>query len=213
MTPQRLALTTADGLSLRAEVALPDEGVAILAGAVLTHPHPLHGGNMFATVTDALFRALPPAGIAVARFNFRGVDGSDGRHDQGVGEQLDIAAAIDELAGRLPADAPLFTASWSFGADVSLAVEHDRLAGWFCVAPPLRILDPLDMGARLDPRPKRLVIPEHDQFNAPERASEITTEWTATELTVIDQADHFVAGKLGWVCDQAIAFAASLQRG
>ncbi len=213
MTPQRLAIETSDGLSLRAEIAMPtapDQTATPRAGAVLCHPHPLHGGNMFASVTDALFRALPEAGIAAARFNFRGVDGSDGRHDNGITEQLDVSAVIDELASRLPDNAPIFTASWSFGADVSMAVANPRLAGWSCVAPPMRIIDPYDMAARTDERPTHLLIPEHDQFNPPASARDVVADWVNTDLVVIDQTDHFIAGKIAWVCEQTIAFADTL---
>ncbi len=208
---QRLALTTTDGLSLRAEMALPQGGAeAATAAAVLCHPHPLHGGNMFAPVPDGLFRALPAAGLAALRFNFRGVDGSDGSHDYGQGERLDVDAAIARLSDEVGVEIPLITASWSFGADVSLATGPDRLGGWLCVAPPLRIIDPSEMVAAADERPCRLLVPEHDQFMAPDAATQTTAEWTNTELAVIEQADHFVAGKLGWIADQTIDFARSL---
>lgn len=209
---QRLALTTTDGLSLRAELALPAGGAEeATAAAVLCHPHPLHGGNMFATVPDALFRALPETGVAALRFNFRGVDGSDGTHDYGSGERRDVEAAIDRLADEVAEATPIMTASWSFGADVSLAVASDRLAGWFCVAPPLRIVEPSDMVASSDARPTRLLVPEHDQFNPPAQAEETTADWTNTEVVVVDQADHFVNGKLGWITEQATDFAATLR--
>jgi alpha/beta superfamily hydrolase len=191
ITPSDLVLHTADGLRLEAELVLP----AAPRGAVVAcHPHPLHGGNMRSLVPGELFRHLPAAGIAVLRFNFRGVEGSEGSHGGGVDEALDVEAAIDTLAATV-AGVPLVVAAWSFGADVSLKVVDSRLAGWVAIAPPLAIVDPAVMEASSDPRPKLLVVPEHDQFNPPDRAREVTAGWTATEIHVVNGADHFLVGR------------------
>ena len=66
-------------------------------------------------------RALVAAGGEALRFNFRGVGGSDGEHDEGRGERLDLAAAIAALGARAPA-LPLIVAGYSFGAVMTL--EH-----------------------------------------------------------------------------------------
>ena len=52
-------------------------------------------------VVMALMDAAAQAGWAGLRFNFRGVGGSGGRHDQGRGEQHDAAAAWDWLRQRV----------------------------------------------------------------------------------------------------------------
>lgn len=199
---RRLALHTSDGLSLRAELAAPPEP---RSAAVICHPHPLHGGTMFAPVVDALFTELPVDGVACLRFNFRGVQGSDGRHDHGTGERLDVLAGLDHLAAAFP-DLPLWSMGWSFGADVALAVSHPQLAGWFAVAPPLKIVEPSDMVAALDPRPKYLCVPEHDQFNPPEEAAATTAEWQSTTIETIPMADHFLSGHLATVTSAAGRF-------
>jgi len=97
---------------------------------------------MGSIVPGILFLALPAAGVAALRFNFRGVGASEGSHGGGVAEQLDVAAAIDALTAALPAGTPIVLAGWSFGADVCLCVGDERVAGWFCAAPPLRIVEP-----------------------------------------------------------------------
>ncbi|MDP4978699.1 MAG: alpha/beta hydrolase, partial [Desulfobacterales bacterium] len=56
-------------------------------GVVITHPHPLYGGNMYNPVVDAIRRAYRLKGVATLRFNFRGTGESEGQHDNGVGEQ------------------------------------------------------------------------------------------------------------------------------
>ena len=72
MAIEPVKLTTADGLTLEGELAVPDEA---WGAAVLAHPHPQYGGTMRSIVIGALFQALPEAGVAALRFNFRGVGG------------------------------------------------------------------------------------------------------------------------------------------
>ena len=203
-----LSLTTADGVAIEAELSVPEQP---WASAVLTHPHPLHGGNMRSIVPGALFAALPQAGVAALRFNFRGVGASEGRYDHGRGEGLDVAAAIDSLAS-ITEGLPLLLAGWSFGADVALTVDDERLSGWMAVAPPLRTVDS-DGSARSagwvasrDPRPTLIVVPEHDQFRNPASAAEATSGWVATRIEVVPGADHFLVGRTDRVVELAVSF-------
>ncbi len=201
--PDPLRLTTSDGLTLEAELDRPS---SYRAAVVLAHPHPAQGGSMRSLVTSELFRNLPGLGLATLRFNFRGVEGSDGEHAGGVDEHLDIEAAVAELASLAP-EVPLFTAGWSFGADVSLTVLDPRLAGWFLIAPPLRVVNESAMVAAGDPRPKLAVVGEHDQFRPPDAARQATATWTNTEIVAVAGADHFFAGRTDRVAELAVAFA------
>ena len=197
-----IRLSTADGLALEAEATIPD---GARTAVLLAHPHPLHGGSMRSLVTSELFRTLPGRGLAVVRFNFRGVGGSDGEHGAGVDERLDIEAGLDALTALAPG-LPLVIGGWSFGADVALTVVDPRLAGWFLVAPPIRIVRVDSMAAAHDPRPKRLAVPEHDEFRPPESAREATADWVNTSIEVIAGADHFCAGRTDKVADLLVAF-------
>ncbi len=196
---RRSVLTTRDGLDLRAEWR---EVPSPSAAAVVCHPHPLHGGTMHAPVVDALFHALPADDVTTLRFNFRGVQGSEGRFDHGRGERLDVEAALMALAERHPG-IPIWLAGWSFGADVSLAVDGPAVAGWFAVAPPLALVGPEEMVAGRDDRPTLLVCPEHDQFRTPEAATAVTADWAATEVMTVPMADHFLLTGLDVVVDAA----------
>ena len=200
MAIEPVPLRTADGLTLEGELRVPDD---VRAAAVLAHPHPLHGGNMRSIVIGALFTGLPAAGVAALRFNFRGVGASQGAHDEGRGERLDVVAAIDALevaAGGLP----LVLAGWSFGADTSLGVDDARHRGWFAVAPPLR--HEHDVAAASDPRPKLLAVPQRDQFRSPESAREVVASWTNTRIHVVPGADHFLVGRTDRVVELAVEF-------
>ena len=205
--PRPLALTTADGLSLEAELDIPPQAHAAV---VLCHPHPQQGGNMASLVTSELFRSLPESGLAVLRFNFRGVGNSEGSHEFGIGEAIDIVAAIDAITTECPL-LPIFVSGWSFGADTSLSIIDPRIAAWIACAPPLRILplDELTAAAGNDPRPKLLIVPEHDQFRNPAAAIEATTSWTNATVVMVAGADHFFVGRTSKVSKLVVDFIAS----
>ncbi|HET6954288.1 MAG TPA: hypothetical protein VFI47_28245 [Acidimicrobiales bacterium] len=181
--PTSITLRTGDGVGLDGDLALPPGPAR--AAAVLCHPHPAYGGDRHNAVVDALFRALPPAGVAALRFDFRAA---------GTGaERLDVVAALDALAGAVPSGTPLWLAGYSFGADVSLSVDDPRAAGWVAVAPPLKFGDPPVPGTG-DRRPVLLVVAEHDQYSGPRRAADATAGWPDVSITVVPTADHFLAG-------------------
>ena len=204
MAVERITLKTSDGLDLEGELAVPDEA---WAAAVLAHPHPQYGGSMRSIVIGALFAALPESGVAAVRFNFRGVGGSEGRFENGVGERLDIVAALDVLH-PITEGLALVLAGWSFGADTSLAVVDERITAWFAVAPPLRHVG--DYAAALDPRPKLVAVPEHDQFRSPSSARPILSSWTNTRIEIVKGADHFLVGRTDKAVELFLAFAGSL---
>ena len=215
-----LRLHTTDGLSLEAEIRLPGSAEAaahapsgaVSGAVVLAHPHPQQGGSMASLVTSELFRLLPASGLGVLRFNFRGVGTSEGNYGEGRAERADIVAAIDALAERWPAR-PLVLCGWSFGGDTSLSVVDERLSGWVAIAPPLRILplEELSAASGVDPRPKLLIVPEHDQFRPPAPAAEATAAWTNTRIEPIAGADHFLVGRTEKVATLVTRFVAELQ--
>jgi alpha/beta superfamily hydrolase len=120
---------------LEAILKLPDGPLRMTA--VVAHPHPLYGGTMHNKVVYATARRLEAQGAAVLRFNFRGVGASQGLHDQGRGERLDMAAAIAEMRRRLPG-LPLVVGGYSFGCHVALATGADgRADRMLALAPPV----------------------------------------------------------------------------
>lgn len=100
------------------------------AGAVLAHPHPLHGGTLGNSVIFHADRELNRAGLTTLRFNFRGVGASAGAHDAGRGEVDDLAAAASWLAGLTPRQ-PLLVVGYSFGAWCAIrhAARSSSVAG------------------------------------------------------------------------------------
>ena len=194
MSRDTATLVTIDGLQLEADVGTVPVDVDVRGAVVLAHPHPLYGGDRFHPVVSALFEHLPTLGYHTLRFDFRGVNASEGRYDDGDGERLDVAAAVDFLSYLVDAerDDEIWVGGYSFGAAVGLSVVEPRVSGWIAVAPPLaseaRVL------CAHDPRPKCLVVPQHDQFCPPERIESIVADWKNTDRSVILMADHFLNG-------------------
>lgn len=197
------SLHTADGLRLEAELA-PSDATMPHAAVVLCHPHPQYGGTMRSGVIGSLFEAFPHAGVTCLRFNFRGVEGSEGEHDGGRAELLDVQTALDALAGEVGPGVPLIVAGWSFGGDMALGTFDDRIAAWLAIAPPLRLADPQAAGRA--ERPKLLVLAQHDEFRDPADIVEETKSWRATEIDVVAGASHFFVGRYDRVVELALQF-------
>lgn len=86
-------------------------------GVVVTHPHPLYGGDMYNHVVEAVCQAYQEREYSCLRFNFRGVGLSEGEYDKGIGEQDDVMAALDYLSALGQNEIDLV--GYSFGAWVN----------------------------------------------------------------------------------------------
>ena len=116
---ERLTLSGAAGaIEAVRDAAAQPRGVAVIA-----HPHPLFGGTMDNKVVQTLARACVASGYQAVRFNFRGVGGSAGVHDEGRGECEDLLSVIAQVAP----EGPLALAGFSFGAFVT---SHALAALW-----------------------------------------------------------------------------------
>jgi hypothetical protein len=107
---------------------------------VLAHPHPLYGGTLHNPVIFHADRGLNRAGLTTLRFNFRGVEKSEGAHDEGRGEVGDVAAAAAWLRAEAPG-VPLILVGYSFGARCVIlhAMDDPGVAGVVAIGLPLRI--------------------------------------------------------------------------
>jgi uncharacterized protein len=188
-------LHTADGVELAGDLSSP---AAPRAAAIVCHPHPQYGGNRFDHVVGALFAALPTAGVAALRFDFR-------RHfGGGVGEVLDADAAIAELGRTLPG-VPVIAAGYSFGAMVVLAVDPASLVAKVLVNPPLTAMRSGSDGA-LPGTPTLVLAAEHDPFTPAVAAAPIVAAWPEADLVPIAMADHFLHGRTDAVVEATLAW-------
>ena len=108
---EEISFTTADGLVLVGELALPADREPS-ATLITFHPLPTHGGFMDSHIYRKAANRLPAlADIAVLRFNTRGTSSprgtSEGSFGEGVAEVADVEAAINfAMARRLPRHRP-----------------------------------------------------------------------------------------------------------
>src|SRR5271163_518709 len=86
---------------LEALLEEPDEA-APREAAIVCHPHPRHGGTMHNKVVYRIARGLRRAGAVVLRFNYRGVNLSEGVYAHGEGELEDARCALAFLRDRYP---------------------------------------------------------------------------------------------------------------
>jgi len=163
--------------------------------AVITHPHPLYGGDMTNPVVAAIATAYQNAGFATLRFNFRGTGESGGTHDQGVGEQVDVVGAVDFLKGEGLGEIHL--SGYSFGAWVNAMALQGALSvqGLTMVAPPVAFIDFKD-DLRL-PMLSAVLAGSRDEYAPPDQIRPLMGQWNpAARLEIIDGADHFFFGFL-----------------
>lgn len=169
--------------------------------AVIAHPHPLLGGNAEHKIPLQLAKLFQARGFVAARPNFRGMDGTEGKHDGGDGETDDLLAVIRHLQQAHPG-LPLALAGFSFGAfvqalvarrllDAGETVSHLVLSGipWGPVAGN-RSYDTPDVPG------DTLVVHGEKDDNVPLRS---VLDWARPQelpVVVIPGANHFFTGKL-----------------
>jgi len=205
-----LDLRTTDGVRLAA-IHDPPEAPAPTTGprvAVVAHPHPLEGGTKENKVVWVIARALRERGLHIVRFDFRGGGASDGTHDRGDAERLDLEAAFDHAA-TLESGPPLL-AGFSFGSWVSARVASERgAAGLFLVAPPVTLYAYPELDGNAPPT--AVVIAEDDEL-IPAAAIETwaNSQPAVTQIDRVAGATHLFHGKLRSVAASAARFAARL---
>lgn len=167
--------------------------------AVIAHPHPLFGGTLDNKVVQTLARAFVQTGWTAVRFNFRGVGGSAGSHDEGRGELEDFMAVVQHAAPAGEKPAALALAGFSFGAFVtthaferlhaSRPVEKLVLVGTSVSRAPAA---PVDVAAHA----KTLVV--HGEQDDTVLLSAVM-DWArpqALPVTVVPGVGHFFHGQL-----------------
>lgn len=186
---------------------------------------------MHNNVTSALARSLAAKGVMALRFNFRGAGRSDGQHDGGRGEQVDVAGALDWLLAQSNVDPwRVALVGYSFGAWVGLAhAQHDpRVAAVAAVGLVAWRYD-VDFGAALSSaggvatwsfdadflqsfsRPKLLITGEYDAFAPPGKLQSLAERLPPPKaFHVIPGGDHFLLGREQEVGDLVAEFVASL---
>jgi hypothetical protein len=164
-------------------------------GVVVTHPHPLYGGDMYNLVVETIVHVYNIKGYSTLKFNFRGVGRSQGKYDNGDGEQKDVLAALSFLGDTGMEQIDL--AGYSFGAWVNAhAVQEDvSVKNMVMVSPPVGFMDFQSIGP-MDCL-KLVVIGSRDDIAPWDAVKKMRSVWNPNaRFEVIDGADHFYGGFL-----------------
>lgn len=163
---------------------------------VVTHPHPLYGGDMHNPVVTTIADSFAAQGYATLRFNFRGTGASEGGYDDGPGERRDLAAALAWVRERTGAVASV--AGYSFGAWVAAGAASDGQLGktpLHLVSPPVAFISFEEMAPPADL--ETVVAGTRDAFAPLSGVRALLDRWNAAPtLAVIEGCDHFYSGRL-----------------
>lgn len=157
---------------------------------VITHPHSLYGGNMHNPVVETIAEVFQQRGYTTLRFNFRGVEGSQGRYDEGRGEQEDVRQALAYLQQQ--GLGPIELSGYSFGTWVNAHCATGNLSDihMTMVSPPAAFMDFRKIqhlpGLRL------AITGSRDDIAPPDMLRRMLPLWNpAAHLEVLPGADHF----------------------
>ncbi len=187
------------------------QGKAPFPCVVVCHPHPFYGGSMQTSVIIAICQALSRQQVAAFRFNFRGVDYSEGSFGGGVAEQEDVKAALSVVLSAPEIDPKrIGLAGYSFGASVALpvAVQDERISLLALVSPTLSDSD--WQGLKAYHKAKFLIVGDMD-FVAPlQQVKQNFAEVPEPkQYQVVSGADHFWAGHEADMADRVADFFAT----
>ncbi|MFL6451937.1 MAG: alpha/beta hydrolase [Bryobacteraceae bacterium] len=190
--PRRIESLLLPGPAGRLEALLEEpESEEPFKAALVCHPHPKGGGTMHNKVVYRIARGLRRTGCVVLRFNYRGVNLSEGIYDAGHGETEDARFALARLRSRYPA-LPLVLAGFSFGSRIALrlASEEDTVERVIAVGFPTTI--PEHSYVDRVKIPKYFVQSTHDAFGPREQFSAFYDALPEPKhLDWIPAADHF----------------------
>jgi hypothetical protein len=184
---------------LQIHVDVPKTSVAVRGMAVIAHPHPQMGGTMHNKVVHTLAKILSQQGYVAVRFNYRGVEQSQGEYDQGRGEVDDYLAVV-AWAKDFFQQTQLWAAGFSFGSYIAASAVNQlpvdlQLQGTWLIAPPIARMN-FDALPVL-PRPTYVVQGTVDEVVA----AEDTYAWCAqrpdqVQLLKLENAGHFFHQRL-----------------
>lgn len=193
--PRKIETLFLPGPAGRLEALLEEpEDSAPKEAALVCHPHPQHGGTMHNKVVYRIARGLRSTGAVVLRFNYRGVNLSEGKYDDGEGELEDARVALDYLRQRYP-DLPFTVAGFSFGSRIALRLGCGIARRVIAVGFPAAYKDKASLDTCTTPRV--FIQSTHDQFGSVEQIKSIVAALPEPkQLLLVEAQDHFFAGAL-----------------
>ena len=151
-------------------------------------------------IVIAIFQTFVKNNFSVCRFNFRGVDLSDGNFDNGQGELSDAAAVLDWIEKENLDNSQCWIAGFSFGSLIAmqLLMRRPEINRFITVSSQPNVYDFTFLspcptsGLMLYGNNDELVTPEHTNF-----LSQRLTNQKGVEVgfQAIEGANHFFSKK------------------
>jgi alpha/beta superfamily hydrolase len=196
-----------DGRSLRAEA----EVVEGRTGVVVCHPHPAFGGRLDTPLVVALADGFRAAGLGAVRFNFRGLDGSDGQPTGGLREHEDVAAVAAWL--RRAGASSVAVVGYSFGALMAAKAVAGGLPvdGWVAIGLPTTIVGEdaervRSITGAIASAPSLFLSGDRDRFCEVDRIAGWVAGRVDAGMHVHPGEGHFFGGATSEVVRRAVAF-------
>ena len=195
--PRKIESLFLDGSAGRLEALLeePEDG-APKEAALVCHPHPQHGGTMHNKVVYRIARGLRSTGAVVLRFNYRGVNRSEGEYAHGEGELEDARTALGYLRGRFP-DLPFTLAGFSFGSRIALRLGCQEAPARRVIAVGFPTAYKNNSYLEACTIPKIFIQSSRDQYGPLAELEPLVAALPEPrKLIVVEAGDHFFAGAL-----------------
>ena len=195
--PRRIESLFIAGPAGRLEAVLEEpEDQAPREAVLICHPHPQFGGTLHNKVVYRMARGLRRAGAVALRFNYRGVNMSEGIYDNGVGELEDARVALEFLRSRYP-ELLFSLAGFSFGSRIilKLGCEIPQVRRLIAVGFPAG--DPASRTLGACEIPRVFVQSTNDQFGPRDAMESYFAGLEGSkELIWVEASDHFFVGAL-----------------
>ena len=168
--------------------------------AIVLHPHPQYGGTMNNRVVQETFNTFVKNGFSVLKFNFRGVDKSEGTFDNGQGELSDAAAALDWVERENQDYSQCWVSGFSFGSLIcmQLIMRRPEVTKFICIAPQPNVYDFTFLAPC--PTSGQIVYGEKDELVSKDSINDLNNRLKSQKgievaFSEIKNANHFFKNK------------------
>ncbi len=174
---------------------------------IVSHPHPLYGGNMQNNVVEAVRQKFAGLGWETLRFNFRGTGASGGKPAQGQKDALDLIAISEFIkarsAGRIDFAAYSYGA-WATMEAIRMGLRPDSL---ILISPPLDFIS--FEGLELPAAPALIIAGDKDDYCSPQSLKNWLSSRPKTMPVILESlsgVDHFYWGAERELCAKLTSF-------
>jgi alpha/beta superfamily hydrolase len=195
--PRRIETLFIPGPAGKLETVIEEpEDQAPREAVLICHPHPQFGGTMHNKVVHRMARGMRRAGAVALRFNYRGVNMSEGIYDNGAGELEDARAALEFLRSRYP-ELPFSLAGFSFGSRIILRLGCEIRGERRLIAVGFPAADSASRMLGAGEIPRVFIQSTNDEFGPRDAMESYFAALPGPkQLIWVEARDHFFAGAL-----------------